>query len=259
MTLLFILSPAVTRAWGAQTGGYSVNPSADQLDWPYELTDLHLQALREAGCLFDEEDKNLASRLAARGFTSDQYVKAYQQWSKLGLEERTDVEAVAEFLVLGLPLSEFNAYRGYRARGWTLTQFYNKRIGGRGQVIGGWVATGIGLVDFIVGTVCLLSRESLADAYSYGTLGHDPDYWKTVGTVQMAAGGLVAVIGLAIQVSGRAKVNRWAPLGTLENGDIKKLKQYKIKSSADTSVPFELSLSPIVSGMGGGLKLTVRF
>lgn len=216
-------------------------------------------ALREAGCRFDEEDKTLASRLAAQGFTADQYIKAYQEWSKFGLEEKADVEAVAEFVELGIPLTEFNVYRGYRTRGGTLTQYYNKRIGGRGQVIGGWVATGIGLLDVIIGAVFLLANESIADAYSCGMVGHDPDYWKTSGTVIMIAGGLVTVVGLSIEVSGKAKVNRWAPLGTLENGDIQQLRQYRIKSSADTRAPIGLTLSPFVSSVGGGLSLTVRF
>ena len=230
-----------------------------QGDWPYTLSEDQIQMLREAGNQFDEEDKLLASRLVARGFSADLYVKAYQEWAELEPKNRADVEIIAEFLELGLPLSEFDIYKIYHERGMTLTQYYNKRIGGKAQVVGGWVATGFGVVDVVVGSIFLLAKESLAEAYPRHTLGDDPKYWETAGTVILIIGGLVTIVGLSILAKGKAKTRRWAPLGTLENGDVQTLRKYRIKSAASSIPPIQLTLSPFVTGDGGGFSLRLKF
>ncbi len=259
LSVILAASPLALNASSLPESETARSAGGTQEGWTFKLNDSQVQALREAGCAFDEEDAKLADKLAGRGFTAGIFVSAYQEWAKAKFESKADIEDVAVFLELGLPLSELSDFQSWKASGGTLTQFYNKRMGGKGQKIGGIVALAFGLVDFIPGAMFFFARNDIAALYDHNQVGHDPDYWKGWGIGLMITGVIASSVGLTLMISGSAKVKRWAPEGLFDTGDVQQLSKHRVGRPPVIEDSVLLTIAPYASRSGGGLALTLRF
>jgi hypothetical protein len=273
-----------TPAAGAAWGGFS-------------FTAGQTQALQSYGCRFDPDDEAVARRLSSRGFTAEQYVNAYREWSAVSPARKGDLEAVAVFQALNLPMSDFAVYQAFRANygwlGWRhrgylitggpLTDFYNARyIGGRelestgvDLTVTGAVFVAMGAVIYEIGASDVSQgkkeanparKAALAGARTETTIG---GWWLGLGSAAVAA-------GIPCWVVGGVRTARWAPPGTLENGSAPALRQYQIgagpSSAAETiaGVPtspaarpkdpaLAIGFAPYVGRKTQGFGLSLRF
>jgi hypothetical protein len=232
-------------------------PASGPEGWPYAFTPDEDASLRAAGAVFDPAERSVAERMQKRGFTSRQYVAAFADWKRHGSNRVDEIEDIAAFHYLGLPIGEYQGYSSSgRGRSGRVTDYYNSRIGGRGMKIAGGVMLGLGLVDLIGGIVFFTAKEGLADSYPDNTLGSDPDYWHVSGIVCMSTGGLMTAIGIPVLAVGVSRVNRWAPNGGFDDGPVEQMDGYRL-DQADTRI--SLGVSPLVTRDAQGLGLTVLF
>ena len=230
----------------------SAEPKEDDGPWFYELDDVDREELQRAGCTFDKEDRTVANRMERRGFSVDQYIRAYQELYRLQ-GDKVDVEAIAVFQVTGMPLTHFRAYKNY---GGTITQYYNRRVmGGRGKKIAGWVVLGIGMGAAALGALVKGLGSATKSAYDGGTNVVD-----IMGYTYLGIGGTLGLIGLPLVISGTRQTRKWLPSESLETEGVRQLRQLKLDVSLDqpTSTPTYL-VHPFTVPQGGGLSLSVGF
>ncbi len=249
---------------------------ADDQDspWPFGFTDAQMHRLKQLGCRFDHNDLVLARRLAARGFGAREFVQAYEDSRRIlgDTPPHMHLENLVVFRHVGLPINNFNEFL---AGGQSLTDYYNSRIGGRGNVIAGAILLGSGLPPLGLGILFLALGSSAARR------GEDTDsrVLYTVGAVFAVPGVILSGIGIPLLVIGREKLRRWAPERLMEQGDSRRLYDYRVgddhhhgqyssrsrgesvyhASSTGTGDPMTLYMSPSILPGGGGLNFSLTW
>lgn len=236
---------------------------ASPQQWPFVFTASELADLRAAGATFGADEFDVAQRLRARGFSSQQYVKAFGAWSRLGSPLTDEIEDVASLQHLGIPLSEYQDYVPYRSPGQSgVTDYYNHRIGGRPQQIVGGVLMGLGALWVVSGAVVVAASDGLAESFSPSNdlysddLYSDPSYWRTIGFLNIASGVVAAGIGVPLLASGSARIRRWAPPGSLDSGSVTQMDRYRLEEDRPSA---SLSLRPWIGSDVKGAALNLRF
>jgi hypothetical protein len=239
-----------------------------------KLTAEQASAFSAAGIPLDEVNKEAIHHMASRGFTPQQMVQAYQDIMRVNPGYKMDLEAMAVFRAVNLPLDEFI---NYKESGMTLTDFYNSWLGGRGTKIAGWVVFGVGIGCIGGGLLYYFlgesgSKSSSYDSYNDSSLIDDYEALKIIGYVGMGAGGLMELIAIPMIIYGHSQTAKWAPQGALEEINMHDLEKYKIStvkifnqsgmdiaSQQPTEPRSNLQLMPIITPHFGGVGATWRF
>jgi hypothetical protein len=195
--------------------------------WPYNFTQEQKTQLQSIGFTYSQDDLGVALRLSSRGFSAEEYVYAYVETSRIKpREEKQYAEAMAVFIYSGLPVSEFSAYLSL---GYSVTDYYNSRIGGTGRIVAGWVLFGNGLGSVVTGALYLaLAAEQEDTGYHYYG---DSDSNKVVGYTLIGIGGALVLVGLPLAISGHVTKSHRAPSDVLDSGNKTDMQPYRLSDS----------------------------
>jgi hypothetical protein len=235
----------------------ALGPAPGPQGWPYAFTAEESATLRAVGARFDPSERSVAEQMQKRGFTSQDYTRAFVDWRHSGSARVGEIQDIATFQYLGFSQGDYDRYRSsYAGESGNVTDYHNSRIGGQGLKIAGGILLALGLVDAIGGIVFLTQKQGLADAYPDNSLGSDPDYWHVGGLICIATGAVMAVVGLPLLAVGASRTARWAPEGSLDRGPVEQLKEYRGRKEADN---VSLSVRPLVIRDAKGIGLNLQF
>jgi hypothetical protein len=161
--------------------------------------------------------------LEARGFSALEYMEAWEDWNRMGLKDRADVEKITVLNFLSMPKNAvFEMRMGEYA---SVTDYYNSRISGNGMRIAGWVLFGIGAANLVGGLVLV----AMGDPCS-GMNTSKQTCWTNYQPVMIASfvlGGTGVIVGLPLALVGGNRVKKWAPEGLLDSAPKRDMEQFR--------------------------------
>jgi len=243
----------VTPSAGA--GAALASPGAIQ------LTEPEIAVLKNAGARLDAKDMAMANRLGRKGFSGDDFVAAYREYSAMKIKYpqlapfgRDIVETIA--LAQRLGLSGEDEYRfvwDHHQGNQTLAQAYNASLPhGRGLVTFGAVTTGVG-IGLLIGGMVLANDVTYESGRGNVTSG-----WGYGGKAMEIAGGVSIAAGLSIAIIG---LYRWTtPLATPRDPDsADKSQSLRRSASAHRESVLGWAFLPSFGPKHAGLGLATEF
>lgn len=223
------------------------------------FTPTELEQLAGVGCPLDKGAVAVANRMARRGFTGKDYVRACSEYramersyNQLKVTSHGAIETVAVGQKLGLDRGDlYNLVWYHDQEGVPLTEAYNDHVvgGGRFKLIG-WIAGGAGVGLTILGGVLIgMDKEECVMSTSYGCIQYKSTGLTGPGAAVVTLGGLAVIAGGTLVILGYLRDKRRLPGETLEKQPASKLNRASI----------QLDLVPTVGPGYAGLGLTGRF
>ena len=216
------------------------------------LTKWQLQELSEAGITLGPKEQEVAQRMAKRGFSSNDFVRALvkyrtyiEQYPELANMGKDSIEDIASGMVMGLSERDLWYAIYETASGRTdFASYYNRHITNyRTLVIAGGVVTGIGASSLLAGL--MTAREQVASSEekefmvaSYGI----------IGLVALTAGIPTLLVGISKR--------RYALPADFQEQPID---QYRVSSTTSPVLPENIVLFPHLENRGFGIDIGATF
>ena len=196
---------------------------------PFMFSASQLTRLSAAGCAFGSEDQAAAARLAFLRFRAADFVNAYELYARAGRPTGVSFEWIARYAFLKLPEADLVG----AAKADSLTDYYNRRIGGKGLMIAGWVMTGVGVVPLGFGIAGWVYGTGSCVAAGGGGLGAALGcvVLAVLGVEGMVVGGGLIVAGIPMGVVGTQRVNSWLPPTLLDTGTANEVSPYRAEGT----------------------------
>ena len=236
--------------------------SPDPGKWPYVFTPEQEASLKAAGFAYGFQDLEAAKRMVRRGFTAEDFVRAYTDYAAMAetspevvaLGSTAAVEQIAVLDYLRVPTNKQQDYFLLRQSDpdYSLTKYFNcKVIRSVGLRAGGGVLSGLGIINLGIGGRFLDMRNN-----AFATSAERSRY-STTGGVLVGLGTVMVVSGLPIMITGIVNRAHWAPDELLDSGTTSEMMEYR-RNPPPSSSP-QVGIAPLVTGNAFGMGAVVSF
>jgi len=244
------------------TSAYAAGPSGAPGLLELGFTQQQIQRILSAGVQITADAPEVARRLLAREFTTEDITELMAAQRLLDNAPK-DGELFGLYYLAGLEPKKFKAFLKSRP---SLTEYYNSETEGMGLEIGKWVCFGLGALFAITGG--LYYGLATMEEDTYGTSDYYTDtadtYW-IIGHSMMGLAAPLVLVSIVLMIVDAANAG-YLPqdfFRDAKKGDVEKQlgrSARRISLFGDGGPALELMASPYVDRDGrGGLLLGVRF